>query len=49
MVKQVARVFKWTPTEIGNLYVDNAGIDSIIFWYEDANKYIEEIGKIGGL
>lgn len=48
MVKQVARVYKWAPTEIGKLYVDANGIDSLIFWYEDAIEYIKEINKSGG-
>ncbi len=29
---------KWTPEILNNLYVDNSGLESLFFWYNDILK-----------
>jgi len=39
----VVREFKWTPSIISNLYVDNIDFEGLFFWYEDIEKVIKEM------
>jgi len=38
MIKSVARVYRWTPEVIGNLYLDDADFLGLWYWYEDAKE-----------
>ncbi len=38
MIKSVARVYRWTPEVIGNLYLDDADFFGLWYWYEDAKQ-----------
>ena len=48
VVKSLARLYKWTPFEIAELYLDDADEFGILFWFEDAKDYINEINNSMG-
>jgi len=45
MVKTVVREFKWPPTVIDNLFVDDVDYKGLIFWYNDVAQVQKEIKK----
>ena len=45
----IASVFRWTPDEIGALYINQeTGIYSLYFWQDQAKKKVEAINKSMG-
>jgi len=45
----IARVYKWTPKEIEQLFIDGYDHNSLEFWVDDAQKYVKEIKESGKL
>jgi len=50
MIKGIARVYKYTPQTIAELYYeDTDDFESICFWFDDAQKYIKEINNANNI
>ena len=45
MIKTVARFFKWTPEQIGELYLDDFDYLGLVFWYQDCREQDEQAKK----
>lgn len=44
-IRTVARLYKWTVTEIRKLYLDDLDYRGLYYWYEDAKEYIKQINN----
>jgi hypothetical protein len=47
-IRTLARTYKWTPFEIGKLYIDDIDFEGLFYWFEDAKQYIDEIKTAAG-
>ena len=45
MVRTVVREHHWSPTEIENLYLDDADFFGLMWWYNDILEVNEELNK----
>lgn len=45
MVKSVIREFKWSPTVINELFIDDADYLGLEYWYNDALEIQKSINK----
>lgn len=47
-IKSIKRLYKCSLEEIDNMFVDDADHHGLIYWFEDAKDYIEQINKSMG-
>lgn len=48
MITSVKRLYKCSIEEIKNMYVDSVDFEGLIYWYNDAKDYIDQINKSAG-
>lgn len=44
----VKRIYKCSINEISQMFFDGIDYTGLIYWFDDAQKYIKEIQKSGG-
>jgi hypothetical protein len=43
MIKSVVREYKFSPTDVGNLYIDEIDYRGLVFWYNDCLKINKDL------
>lgn len=43
MIRSVVREYKWSPADVGDLFLDEVDYTGLVFWYKDVKTVHAEL------